>query len=360
LRTQSGRIPHRRGRSFQLREKTRRTETETRTNVARATEASPTRESASALVAAELELVEARLSELLASRETRVTEIADHLIGAGGKRVRPMVTLLAFRACGGDRLDDIIDVAVALELIHSASLLHDDIIDRNNVRRGRDSAMSKYGIADTLVTGDFLFSRAFQICGRFDERLIHWAAEACIALTEGEVMQARYRHNPEVTLEDYKEIVFRKTASLFEQGARTAAYLAQPDDAATVEAMAQCGRHVGMTFQMIDDLLDITADQAALGKPIGVDVREGNPSLPIVLGVATDPELRQMFAKQDLSEGEVSAMLGRLRRSAGLRHGYELASGHAAKARAALRTLPDSPYRAALLAVVEQLVSRIS
>lgn len=343
-------------RARQLRE----VKTEPRTNLARATTSAAPRDTAAALVTTELERVEVRLAELLECREPRMTEIADHLIGAGGKRVRPMVTLLAFRACGGSAVDDIVDVAVALELIHSASLLHDDIIDDNELRRGRDSARRKYGIAHTLVTGDFLFSRAFQICGRFDEVLIHWAAEACIALTEGEIMQARFRHNPAVTLPDYLEIVVRKTASLFEQGARTAAYLARPDDTAMTEALARCGRHVGMTFQMVDDLLDVTADQSNLGKPVGLDVRDGNPSLPIVLAVAEDPEVRRAFAREELADEDVDAFLERLRRPHTLRRGYALAREHAQLAAAALDELPDSPYRDNLAALVAQLVGRIA
>jgi octaprenyl-diphosphate synthase len=311
------------------------------------------------LVGDELHLVERRLTELLRSRETKLTDIANYLIGAGGKRVRPAVTLLVFRACGGVNLPDVVDVAVALELIHSASLLHDDIIDGSQVRRGRDSARRKFGVADTLVTGDFLFSRAFQICGRFDERLIHWAAEACIALTEGEIMQGRFQRNPDVTYDDYVEIITRKTASLFEVGARTAAYLAEADDA-TVDAMARCGRHVGLTFQMIDDLLDVTAAQATLGKPIGLDVREGNPSLPLVLAIAEDSELRRLFGKSDLDEAEVATVLGRLRRSGVIERGHRLAIEHAGVARAALLTLPDSPYRQHLLSLIDQLVERAS
>lgn len=311
------------------------------------------------LVGDELKLVERRLAELLRSRENRLTDIAEYLIGAGGKRVRPAVTLLVFRACGGSRLTDIVDVAVALELIHSASLLHDDIIDGSPVRRGQDSARRKFGVAETLVTGDFLFSRAFQICGRFDERLIHWAAEACIALTEGEIMQGRFRHNPAVTYADYLEIIARKTASLFEVGARTAAYLAEADDT-TVEAMARCGRHVGLTFQMIDDLLDVTGAEATLGKPIGVDVREGNPALPIVLSIAEDDEVRRLFGKAQLSEPEVSALLGRLRRPAAIERGHRLALEHAGIARQALFTLADSPYRQYLVGLIDQLVERAS
>jgi octaprenyl-diphosphate synthase len=312
-----------------------------------------------ALVGEELQLVEQRLGELLRSREGRLTDIAGYLIGGGGKRARPAVTLLVFRACGGSTLRDVVDVAVALELIHSASLLHDDIIDGSDVRRGRDSARHKYGVAETLVTGDFLFSRAFQICGRFDERLIQWAAEACIALTEGEIMQGRFRRNPAVTYEDYVEIIARKTASLFEVGARTAAYLANADHA-VVEAMARCGRHVGMTFQMIDDLLDITAAEATLGKPVGLDVRDGNPSLPVVLAVVEDDEIRRLFAKPQLSESEVAVVLGRLRRSAVIERGHRLALEHAGRAREALHTLPESPYRQYLFSLIDQLVERAS
>src|SRR5262249_35431817 len=144
-------------------------------------------------VDADLARVEARLVEELRSREDRLQAIATHLVGAGGKRIRPLVVLLAFHAAApgtGKRRDDAIEAAVALELIHSATLLHDDIIDGGETRRGRPSAPQTFGAADTLVAGDFLFSRAFALCARFEPEVIRWAAEACISLTEGEIMQA--------------------------------------------------------------------------------------------------------------------------------------------------------------------------
>ena len=178
------------------------------------------------LVDAELERVEQRLSSLLQSREPLLNEIGQYLINAGGKRIRPAVALLVFRACGGQEAADIVDVATALELIHSASLLHDDIIDGGQLRRGKASAFHRFGLADTLVAGDFLFGRAFALCGRFEEKVITWATDACVSLTEGEVMQGRFRHNPQVTTRDYLEIISRKTAALFAQGARMGAHLA--------------------------------------------------------------------------------------------------------------------------------------
>lgn len=311
------------------------------------------------LVARELERVEERLAQVLRSREPLLTEIADYLIGSGGKRVRPAVMLLAFRACGGEDLTDVVDAAVALELIHSASLLHDDIIDHSSSRRGRDSAFRKYGLAQTLVTGDFLFGRAYQLCARFDERLIAWAVEASISLTEGEIMQGRFRRNAAVTFADYLEIVTRKTAALFEQGARTAATMAHAS-AETVDAISRCGLHIGLTFQIVDDLLDVLGSEVLTGKPVGLDLREGNPSLPIVLLLEHDEEARRMFERADLSDGDIAWLLNRLRRSPVLQHGRTLATEHARIARRALSQLPDTPYRQNLLLLTDELLARVS
>jgi octaprenyl-diphosphate synthase len=311
------------------------------------------------LVARELERVEERLAEVLRSREPLLTEISDYLIGSGGKRVRPAVMLLVFRACGGDDLTDVVDAAVALELIHSASLLHDDIIDGSISRRGRDSAFRKYGLAQTLVTGDFLFGRAYQLCARFDQQLIDWAVEASIRLTEGEIMQGRLRRNPTVTFADYLEIVTRKTAALFEQGARTAATMAHAPQS-IVDAIARCGLHIGLTFQIVDDLLDVLGSEALTGKPVGLDLREGNPSLPIVLLLQRDDEVRRLFARDDLSDGEISWLLNRLRRSPVLQEGHALATEHATMARQALHQLDDTPYRQNLLWLIDELLARVS
>lgn len=309
------------------------------------------------LIADALDRVEARLATQVQSREPLLTEISTYLIGAGGKRVRPAVTLLIFRACGGQALDEIIDVAAALELIHSATLLHDDIIDGSDVRRGKDSAFRKFGLANTLVTGDFVFSRAFQLCARFEERLINWAAEACINLTEGETMQARFRHNPAVTLDDYLEIISRKTASLFQQGARTAAYLAQAPEP-LVETMASCGFNVGMTFQIIDDLLDVEGSAARVGKPIGIDLRDGNPALPVVLSIRSDPEVARIFEKDEPTADDIETALTRIRASGVLSDVRQLATQYGQRARACMDCLPASPDKDHLLSLIEQLLQR--
>jgi octaprenyl-diphosphate synthase len=313
-----------------------------------------------AAVQDDLACVEARLAAELTSREARLQEIADHLIRAGGKRVRPLVVLLVFHATSGGeraRREDTIEAAVALELIHSATLLHDDIIDAGETRRGRPSALQRFGLADTLVAGDFLFCRAFALCARFEAEVVRWAAEACVTLTEGEVLQGRHRRDSSVTVADYDEIILRKTASLFAVGARTAAHLAGAEPA-VVEAMAACGQHVGLAFQMCDDLLDVEGHPAETGKPRGIDLRDGNPSLPIVLALARDAEVRRLFARPDLSSTEVELGLARIRRTGVLGLVAARAAAQLDGALAIIQSLPDSPARTALRELALTLVDR--
>ena len=308
------------------------------------------------LIASDLSRVEDKITRLLVSREPLLSEISLHLIGGGGKRIRPAVALLVFKACGGHDVTDMLDVAVALELIHSATLLHDDIIDDGKTRRGRASAFSRYGLAHTLVTGDFLFSKAFELCGRFEEGIVRWAADACISLTEGEIMQGRFRRNPAVTTDDYLEIIARKTASLFSQGARVAAHLAGagPEGA---EAMWACGFNIGMAFQIVDDLLDVDGDEGVTGKPVGIDLRDGNPSLPLVLAL-TDPEVRRVFMNSQPSEPEIASTLQRVRALGVLATVRRLAEEYTGRARAGLARLPDSEFRQALDDVVTEIEER--
>jgi len=312
-------------------------------------------------LASDLARIEQRLREELLSREPRLEEIAWHLVGAGGKRFRPLVVLLAFRAAAAAgslaRLDDAIESAVALELIHSATLLHDDIIDGNDTRRGRPSALASFGAADTLVAGDFLFCRAFALCARFEAEVIRWAGEACVTLTEGEILQARFRRNPAVTLTDYREIVARKTAVLFSTGARTATHLAGGHPS-LVAAMHECGHRLGVAFQMQDDLLDVTGETTVIGKPRGLDLRDGNPSLPIVLAVAHDAELARLFATDPPTEAHVETGLERIRRSGVLDEIRALIRAETDAAVALLEQLPHSDARTALLRIVAQLDTR--
>lgn len=308
------------------------------------------------LIDQDLVRVEARVAEMIAAREPRLTEVADYLINAGGKRVRPAVALLLFRACGGQDASDMVDLSVSLELIHTATLLHDDIIDSNDVRRGKDAAPIRFGIADTLVTGDFLFSRAFQVAGRFEAKVVDWAADACVELTEGEIMQGRFRRNEAVTEQDYLEIIARKTASLFAVGTRIAGHLVG-FTAPRVEEMYRCGRDVGMAFQMIDDVLDIEGDPNKIGKRIGTDLIDGNPSLPIVWGLHL-PAVRRAFLEEGCEQTIIDQAIEEIVAAGILERVRELAVVHAKAAADVVDTLPASPFRDAVRDLVETLVAR--
>jgi octaprenyl-diphosphate synthase len=311
-------------------------------------------------VETELAAVESRLLNLLDCREELISEICRYLVAGGGKRVRPTFIMLVYRACGGSdkNLQDAVDAAVALELIHSATLLHDDIIDAGKLRRGKPSAFSRFGLGPTLVAGDFLFSRAFELCGRFEERLVKMAAEACIQLTEGEVMEGRFRHNPSVSLADYTKVIELKTASLFSSGGRVAADLAGAPER-TIKRMGRLGTAIGLAFQMVDDLLDVIGPEAKIGKPVGSDLRAGIPSLPVVLGIDGSPELRQLFQSGTGVDGAgFERALELVRAPDVLQAGRRKAAEQAALACGEMSCLKPSLYRDSLTAMINDQVHR--
>ncbi|HEY7715246.1 MAG TPA: polyprenyl synthetase family protein [Candidatus Binatia bacterium] len=309
-------------------------------------------------VSAELQLVEDNLIRAIRSRERDLTNISAHLVHSGGKRIRPMVTLLAYFAFGGKRIQDIIDIATAIELIHTATLLHDDIIDGAETRRGKESAYKKFGLKSTLVAGDFLFIKAFEFAGKFDETVVQWTADACTLLTEGEILQGLFNRNRAVTLDDYLEIVKRKTASLFHTGAKIGAYLAGANPA-LVEETERYGLHMGIAFQMVDDILDIVGHPDLLGKPTGMDLRDGNPALPIILAViGGDLLVSEAFDCTKPSEHQIAAALAAIKHGASIREARSLSKRYAEAALASVKKLPPSKYRNGLKSLVQLIVDR--
>ena len=312
------------------------------------------------LVEADLAAVEVKLSRLLDSKEPIIAEICHYLVDAGGKRLRPTFIMLVYHACGGSdaRVDEPIDAAIALELIHSATLLHDDIIDRGMLRRGKPSAFARYGFGPSLIAGDYLFCRAFEVCGRFEEHLVHTAAQACVQLTEGEVMESRFRHSTAATLADYIRVIDRKTASLFHAGGKVAADLAGVSKR-TINSMAKLGTSMGLAFQMVDDLLDILGPEEKIGKPVGSDLRAGIPSLPIVIGVERSAELRALFQKGSMMDGAVlDRALDLLRDPEIIAASRRLAAEQVAIARTIVGELEPSPYRDGLATLIDDQTSR--
>lgn len=309
------------------------------------------------LVADELRLVEDRINGLIASEEHILTDVSRGLIAAGGKRIRPALALLVFRAAGGVDPSDTIDVGAAIELIHSATLLHDDILDSGKMRRGRPSPLAVHGVSATLVSGDFLFSKAFSVAGRFDAKIVGWAAEACVQLCEGEMLQDRYRRNAAADLETYLRLAERKTASLFRQASRIGAHFAGMPES-SIERLAGFGLGIGLGFQMVDDLLDVLGPEDVIGKPVGSDLREGSPALPIVLALGRSTAVREAFLAASPSPQQVDDALASLRASDVLDEVRSLAARTIREALATLEILPPSVYRDALERVTVDLLDR--
>ena len=306
----------------------------------------------------EMVLVEKRLIQAVRSRENLLTDICLHLVAGGGKRLRPLLALMAFKMMGGTKTTEIVDMATALELIHTATLLHDDIIDDGERRRGRPSAYKRYGLTDTLVAGDFLFIKAFEYAGKFDERVVQWTADACTSLTEGEILQSFHSHNPRVSLKDYMEIVRRKTACLFHTGAKVGAYLAGAPEV-QVRLVAEFGLNLGICFQIMDDILDVIGTEELLGKPVGMDLRDGNPSLPIILAMKNgNKRIQSVFEKRSRSKAGVNTALNWIRNSDAIAQARRHSKKYALNAGACLRRLPSSKHREDLERLVELLVER--
>ncbi len=309
-------------------------------------------------VADQLRLVEQRLVDCTRSRESEITEIASRLIRGGGKRIRPVITLLTFKAFHGRRAEDAVDIATAMELIHAATLLHDDIIDGAEFRRGKESAYKRYGLTRTLVTGDFLFIKAFEFAGKFDDTVVQWTADACTSLTEGEILQGSFNRNRTVTAEDYLHIVERKTASLFQTGAKLGAYIAgaPPEQ---VQVAANFGLNLGVAFQMMDDVLDVVGRRDLLGKSTGMDLRDGNPSLPIVLSLLDGHQaVARVFQSQGPTEHDIQRALDAMGNGTVIERARNFSRKYALKACREIEQLPESVERDALTALGRLLTDR--
>ena len=313
-------------------------------------------------VAKELALVETRIRASIVSEEPLLQDIARYVIESGGKRIRPMVTLLSFQALGGRDVRQAVDLAAALELIHSATLIHDDINDGGVMRRGRLAAYKKFGLQNALVTGDFLFVKAFGIGGKFDADIVELTANACAALAEGEIRQKRHAFDPGVSRDEYMDIIRRKTALPIMAGAKVAGLLAGAR-LEFVEAVGDYGLNLGMAFQIVDDILDVVGDAARLGKPAGTDVREGNVTLVAIHalndGSSIDVRsLARLIEKRRKREEEVQRALSLLRESGAVEQARAEARAFGEIAKKSLDPMAESDAKANMIRLVDHVLSR--
>jgi octaprenyl-diphosphate synthase len=313
-----------------------------------------------ALVTTDFTAVDRVIKQRLHSPVALVDQVATYIIHAGGKRLRPLLVLLCARACGhtGERH---IEAASIIEFIHTATLLHDDVVDESSLRRGRDTANEVFGNATSVLVGDFLYSRAFQMMVALDRmRVMHIMADATNAIAEGEVLQLMNAHDPNTTEERYLEVIYRKTAKLFEAGAQVAAVLSEAT--AVVEtALATFGKHIGQAFQLRDDALDYQADEATLGKHLGDDLAEGKPTLPLIYALQRGDEGQRRLIRDAIEHGGLTHLDEITRAVAslgGLAYTARLAQSEADQALAALAPLPESAYKEGLRDLARFSVAR--
>ncbi len=302
------------------------------------------------------------IRERLASRVALIDQISRYIINAGGKRIRPRLVLLFAEALGFDGAERF-ELAAIVEFIHTATLLHDDVVDESAMRRGRATANAMFGNAASVLVGDFLYSRAFQMMVSVNRmRVLDVLADATNVIAEGEVLQLMNMHDPDLAVQDYLRVIRFKTAKLFEASARLGAVLGGADTALE-ESCAGYGRSLGTAFQLVDDLLDYEGKSEELGKNVGDDLREGKPTLPLLLAMERGTPAERALIRHAIEQGEVQGLadiLAIVRRTGAIEATRQAAQREADQACAMLAALPESRARQALLDLSARAIHRSS
>lgn len=289
-----------------------------------------------------------------------INQVGHYIVGNGGKRLRPMLLLLAAKALG-NVTDNHLILAAVIEFIHTATLLHDDVVDESDLRRGKDSANAVWGNAASVLVGDYLYSSAFEMMVRTNNmRVMEILSKTTTAIAEGEVLQLLNCNNPETTEAKYLEVIARKTAILFSAATRLSAIISGTSSA-TEEGLAQYGQHLGIAFQLIDDALDYKATTEELGKNLGDDLAEGKPTLPLIYAIQNSTESDAKLIIDAIKNGNRNAfneVYSIVQRTKAIDYTEQRADEEAQQAIAALSVLPDSEYKNALIQLAKFSVQR--
>lgn len=306
-------------------------------------------------VAADFEAVNQFILAQLHSNVPLIENIGHYIVDAGGKRMRPVLVLLSARGCGY-RGQDCVPLAAVIEFIHTATLLHDDVVDMSSMRRGRPTANEQWNSPSSVLVGDFIYSRAFQVLVELDDMpIMRVVADTTNIIAEGEVLQLLNKHRVDISEDDYMNIIRNKTAILFQAAAHCGAILAGADERQQ-DSLKQAGMHLGMAFQLMDDVLDYNGDSQTMGKNIGDDLAEGQPTLPLIHAMRQSSPEQAGILRESLSEGSTAQLedvVQIVRHSGALEYTHSLALEQAGLARDCLRELPRTAYRDAL----EQMVT---
>ncbi|MCF6283346.1 MAG: octaprenyl diphosphate synthase [Candidatus Polarisedimenticolaceae bacterium] len=312
------------------------------------------------LTADDMSAVNSLILKRLHSDVVLINQVGAYIINSGGKRLRPMIVLLAAHCCGykGDRH---IDLAAIIEFIHTATLLHDDVVDGSDMRRDRETANAVWGNEASVLVGDFLYSRSFEMMVEVGQMsVMDILSSATNRIAEGEVLQLLNCNDPDTTEQAYMEVIIRKTATLFEAGSRLGAVLGEASKEHE-EAMASYGMHLGIAFQLVDDALDYNSSNENIGKNIGDDLAEGKPTLPLIQAIKKSDEATAKILRHIIETGgldKIDLVMEAIEKSGAITYTIEMAQQEAEKAKEALKVFPESPYREALAALADFSVVR--
>ena len=311
-------------------------------------------------VSGDMQRVDALIRLRLGSDVALIRQVAEHIVAGGGKRLRPAVHLIASSAAGFDG-DARFELAAVIEFIHTATLLHDDVVDESDLRRGRETANAAFGNAASVLVGDFLYSRAFQMMGTINSmRVMEVMAEATNTIAEGEVLQLLNIRDPQVDEARYLEVIHRKTAKLFEAATRLAGVMAgvSPE---VESGLARYGKHLGTSFQLIDDVLDYSGDAGATGKNVGDDLAEGKPTLPLIYAMRAGTPAQADLIRDAIVKGgreDFAGVIAAINATGALDYARAAARREADAARMAIRGLPESAAKATLMGLADYSVVR--
>ena len=313
-----------------------------------------------ALIGAEMDAVDRLIQQRLRSEVVLINQLGAYIVSSGGKRLRPVVVLLAARACDYHGNDHHAAAAI-IEFIHTATLLHDDVVDASELRRGRETANALFGNEASVLVGDFLYSRSFQMMVEMDSmRIMRILADTTNTIAEGEVMQLLNVHDPETTEERYMDVIHSKTAKLFEAAARLGAVLGQRSDAEEA-ALAEYGMRLGTAFQLTDDLLDYSASSETLGKNVGDDLAEGKPTLPLIHAIRHGSAEQRRVVREAIEQGgreHIDEIIQAIESTGAIDYTARLARQEVEQAVNALSILPGSIHRDALIGLARFSVER--
>ena len=314
----------------------------------------------SALVAADMQRVDERIRESLRSDVVLINQLSNYIIGSGGKRLRPQLVLLAAGACGYQGQHHL-TVSAIIEFIHTATLLHDDVVDSSELRRGQQTANAVWGNEAAVLVGDFLYSRAFEMMVEVESmRVMDILARTTNRIAEGEVMQLMNVHDPDLTQAQYIEVIEAKTARLFQAATQLGAVLSEMDDSVRT-GLAGYGNKLGCAFQIVDDVMDYHSDTEAMGKNVGDDLAEGKNTLPLIFamrdGTAAEKEAVASAVK-DQGIALLPEVLAAIKSTDALQKSLQVANEFADQAIASLQALPESDYKQALITIARYSVKR--